>query len=104
MITSPFHFCQLKGGLSYWKPEEPPPPQWRAGMFDSVRSVNSLAVQHAALPGINTRTVASLKAAKGTAEWKLGRDENIGASTSLGKMNTAYNASQPHKRFKDACG
>lgn len=103
MITSPFHFCQLKGGLSYWKPEEPP-PQWRAGMFDSVRSVNSLAVQHAALPGINTRSVASLKAAKGTAEWKLGRDENIGASTSPGKMNTAYNASQPHKRFKDACG
>lgn len=73
-------------------------------MFDSACSVNSLAVQHAALPGINTRTVASLKAAKGTAEWKLGRDENIGASTFPGKMNTAYNASQSHKRFKDACG
>lgn len=94
-------------GLCYWKPEEPP-PQWRAGMFDSVRSVNSLAVEHAAFPGINTRTVASLKAAKGTAEWKLGRDENIGSSTSPGKMNTAcFSATyavQGHMRIASQLG
>lgn len=74
-------------------------------MFDSMLSVNSLAVQHSGFPGINTHTVADLKPAKGTAEWELGRDENIGSSASPGKneCNMQY-ASQPCERFKDTFG
>lgn len=60
--------------------------------------VNSLAVEHSGFPGINTRSVAGLKAAKGFAEWELGRDGNIGSPTSLGEMNTTSNMLLSHIR------